>query len=114
MSVYSLATLFSNVFLLLLYFFTYLHTHIPFFWHHWLEPVSKHCTVSFTPVVFGARGLKMNFLLIQPQCQIYKMLFGESIPSPEHSTVDKLLQTVTSQAEALQNSETEIQLIPDL
>ena len=35
------------------------------------------------------------------------MLFVESIPSPEHSPVDKLLQTVTSQAEALQNSEIE-------
>ena len=51
----------------------------------------------------------MNFSLNQPQCHIYKMLFGESIPSPEHSPVNKLLQTVTSQAEALQNSEIEIQ-----
>jgi hypothetical protein len=42
------------------------------------------------------------------------MLFGESIPSPEHSLVDKLLQTVTSQAEALQNSEIEIKQIPFL
>jgi hypothetical protein len=31
----------------------------------------------------------------------------QNIPSPEHSPVDKLLQTVTSQAEALQNSEIE-------
>ena len=59
-------------------------------------------------------GLKINFLLIQPRCQIYKMLFSESISSSEHSPVDKLLQTVTSQAEALQNSEIEIKLIPYL
>jgi hypothetical protein len=56
----------------------------------------------------------MNFLLNQPQCHIYKMLFGKSIPNPEHSPVDKLLQTVTSQAETLQNSEVEIKLIPYL
>ena len=35
------------------------------------------------------------------------MLFVESIPNPEHSPVDKLLNTVTSQAEVLQNSEIE-------
>jgi hypothetical protein len=38
------------------------------------------------------------------------MLFG--IPSPEHSPVDKLLQTGTSQAEALKNSEIEIKFNP--
>ena len=40
------------------------------------------------------------------------MLFGKSIPSPEHSPVDKLLQTVNSQAEALQNLEIEIKMNP--
>ena len=40
------------------------------------------------------------------------MVFGESIPSPEHSPVEKLLQTVTSQAEALQNSEIEMNPLP--
>jgi DUF438 domain-containing protein len=35
------------------------------------------------------------------------MLFGESIPSPEHSLVEKVLQMVTSQEETLQNSEME-------
>ena len=51
----ALLLLFSIVFLLLFYFFTYLHKHTPFFSHYWLEPVSKHFTVRSTPVVFGAR-----------------------------------------------------------
>ena len=59
-------------------------------------------------------------LLVKPTSVIFikcfsaKAYLAQNIPSPELSPVDKLLQTVTSQAEVLQNSEIEIKWIPDL
>ena len=46
----------------------------------------------------------MNFLLNRPQCHIYKMLFDESIPSPEN--ILEFLKLLIHRLKLSQNNQT--------